>query len=54
MEIFSSSIHKRRYRYLLTREVIEARIALTEPFIEPKLREHDELVAELSRMEHLK
>ena len=32
-----------------TQDAIEARIALTEPFIEHKLREYDELVAELSR-----
>ncbi len=54
MENFSSSTHKRQYRYLLTREGIEAKIALTEQFIERKKREYDELVAELHRMENLK
>ena len=47
MENFSSSTNKRQYRYLLTREGIEAKISLTEQFIERKKREYEVLVAEL-------
>ena len=39
---------------ILNSAKIEVRIALTEPFIERKKREYDELVAELNRMENLK
>jgi EPS-associated MarR family transcriptional regulator len=46
-ERFATSDNKRQYRYLLTREGIEAKIALTEQFIERKKREYEELIAEL-------
>jgi len=50
-ENFATSTHKKQYRYLLTREGIEAKIALTETFIERKKREYEELQQELKRMQ---
>ena len=52
MEKFSSNSNKRQYRYLLTQEGIEAKMALAEQFIERKKREYDELMAELENIKY--
>ncbi len=49
MENFSNSANKRQYRYLLTREGIEAKIDLTEQFIERKKQEYEILIVELEK-----
>ena len=49
-ENFATSSNKKQYRYLLTREGIEAKVALTEKFIERKKREYDELLLELENI----
>ena len=48
-ENFSNSTNKRQYRYLLTRDGIEAKISLTEQFIERKKQEYEILIAELEK-----
>jgi EPS-associated MarR family transcriptional regulator len=53
-ENFATSTHKKQYRYLLTREGIEAKIALTEAFIERKKREYEDLVVELDEIKRMK
>ena len=49
-ENFATSSNKKQYRYLLTREGIKTKIALTEKFIERKKREYEELMVELEFM----
>jgi EPS-associated MarR family transcriptional regulator len=46
-ENFATSSNKKQYRYLLTREGIKEKVALTEKFIARKKREYEELMVEL-------
>lgn len=49
-ENFANSTNKKQYRYLLTSEGFQAKIALTKRFIEYKKREYEELEKELEKM----
>jgi EPS-associated MarR family transcriptional regulator len=49
-ENFATSSNKKQYRYLLTREGIEEKVALTEKFIVRKKCEYEELMVELYEM----
>jgi EPS-associated MarR family transcriptional regulator len=49
-ENFATSSNKKQYRYLLTREGIEEKVALTEKFIARKKQEYEELRVELEQI----
>lgn len=48
-ENFYNNKQKNQYKYLLTQQGIEEKIALTERFIERKKKEYDELIKDLDK-----
>jgi len=50
-EKFANNQNKKQYKYLLTKDGIKEKIALTERFIEKKKKEYDMLQADLKRYE---